>query len=248
MAETASAGRSTAFTYSLHQLPVRDEIVFKSVLRVLQGKTRHHWEHTDSVGADLLIRATAPVSSAPADFSHSHSGAHPDISVSTAAGTGCRALAWPLRIADLINCLDQAGDEIAAMARRALAPSMAPAETTPPGAMPPTYRMTLVRWPGPALLQRDIRYLKLATMLTGQPVSLLEMAGRSGFPLAFCREFTDALQAESLVRVLGDSAAPAGSRSADGSRAASRPHPAAQPGLIARIRMRLEMIVGTPAK
>ncbi|RYF40913.1 MAG: hypothetical protein EOO25_11320 [Comamonadaceae bacterium] len=258
MASTHGTTRPAAFTYCLQQLPVRDEIVFKSVLRVLQGKTRHAWEHTDASGADLVIRGAATAQAdAPATFSHSHTGAHPDINVSTSAGTACRALAWPLRIADLIHCLDQAGDEIAGLARRAVPsrqanPPAPVAQPVPPDAGPLTasQRMTLVRWPGPDLLQRDIRFLKLATMLTGQPVSVLEMAERSGFPAALCRDFAEALQAASLVRLLGDGTAGAGGRHAADSaaRASGRPHPAAQPGLIARIRQRLEMIVGAPAR
>lgn len=249
--------RPGAFTYTLHELASRDEVVFKSVLRVLQGKTRHAWQHTEGGDADVVVRSRGCAAPAPSsDFGHSQPVAHPDITVSTAGGTACRVLAWPLRIAELIDCLDQAGDEIASLARRVLpqasAATAAPAAATarpdtgavpPRWALPATQRMVLTRWPGQALLQRDVRYLKLATVLTGQPVSLLEMAERTGFELQLCRDFVNALHAESLVRLLDGAVRPAHANPA----AAQAQRPGAQPGLIARIRLRLEMIIRAPA-
>ena len=253
MADTHFASRSSALTYSLRQLPVRDEIVFKSVLRVLQGKTRHAWEHTDAAGAELLIcGAGALAGGSELNAGPAFSGSHPGIQISTAAGTGSRALAWPLRIADLISCLDLAGDEILSRPRSAVPVPLAPEPGMPAPAsaavasIPASQPITLIRWPGPALLKRDARYLKLATMLTGQPVTLMEMAERSGLPLALCREFAELLKAELLIRRV-DEPSPAVRPLSVGTAGPVRAAAAsAQPGLIARIRLRLEMFVGTP--
>ena len=268
MPSLQASPHSGVFTYKLQELATRDEIVFKSVLRVLQGKTRHAWQHTDATDADVVVRSRAHAGAAPSgDFGHSQPAAHPDITISTSGSSACRVLAWPLRIADVIDCLDQAGEEIANLARRVLPgasalsspasapawPCATPAPFAPSGFngaddLPTNQRMVLTRWPGPALLQRDMRYIKLATVLTGQPVNLVEMASRTGFELQLCRSFVDALRAESLVRLLESSALPAkGPQPVAASASAAQQRASAQPGLIARIRLRLEMIVRTPA-
>ncbi|RZL64913.1 MAG: hypothetical protein EOP81_06530 [Variovorax sp.] len=256
------------FTYSLREVASRDEIVFKSVLRVLQGKTRHAWQHIDG-DADLVVRSrfhaeTGPQNEFGHSSGHSHPGTHPDLSIGVAGSPASRVLAWPLRIADVIECLDQAGDEIMRMARRALpggaeqaAHRPTPATPAVPAGVritedvtsevfPANRRMVLTRWPGPGLLQRDLRYIKLAAMLTGQPVNLLEMASRSGFDMQLCRDFVHALRAESLIRVLDGTPATPAVQALEQPRPPMRRINPPQPGLIARIRQRLEMIVGSP--
>jgi hypothetical protein len=232
-----------SFTYTLRQIAPRDEIVFKSVVRVLQGKTRHVWQHTDGADANLFVLGTQ---ASGEQTRSADSAGHVVIQVCASAGTNFHGLTLPLRIADVISHLDQAGDEIAS---RSVRPVGAEASQIPaPVHVLFNQRVSLTRWPAPALLQRDIRYLKLATALTGQPVSITELAARTQFPLVVCQNFVDALRAVGQLRVMDEvrdlpgqthTAVPAAPR--------HKSPPVEHLGLIARIRSRLEMLVRTPA-
>lgn len=233
-------GASTpSFTYTLRQIASRDEIVFKSVVRVLQGKTRHVWQHTDGPDANLFVLGTQTTGepSMSAD-----SAGHVVIQVSASAGVDFHGLSLPLRIADVISHLDQAGDEIASRVARPAGPPTVYA----PAPVLFNQRVSLARWPEPALLQRDSRYLKLATALTGQPVSITELANRTQFPLVLCQTFVDALRAVGLLRVM-DEVRDAPGHVHTAAPTAQRTPIVEHPGLIARIRSRLEMLVRTPA-
>lgn len=240
MLDAPSGTRMPCFTYTLRQVCPRDEIVFKSVVRVLQGKTRHAWQHTDGVNADLLVLGTQE---AGAQAAAAELAAQVVIHVSASAAADSRELHLPVRVADLISHLDHAGDEIAGRAAHGAGARAVPAAE--PAHEPLGERVSLSRWPEPALLQGDIRHLKLAAALTGQPVSIIELAARTEFPLALCQAFVDAMKAAGVLRVR-DGMAPAAVRAAPAAPRMHQPQPPAHPGLIARIRQRLEMLVGTP--
>ncbi|MCY1165357.1 hypothetical protein D9M73_52630 [compost metagenome] len=235
-----------AFTYTLRRIPPRDEIVFKSVVRVLQGKTRHTWQHTDAADADLVVMGMQ-VPGQQAGFLHV--AGHALIQVSTmagAVGADFHGLTLPLRIADVIDYLDGAGDEIASHMARPAGPGVVQAAAAVH--VPFNQRVSLTRWPELALLQGDVRYLKLATVLTGLPVSITELAARTQFPLQLCQTFVDALKASGLVRVTDDQReVPVGQRVSPSGAQPQKPHPGGHHGLIARIRSRLEMFVRTSA-
>ncbi len=243
MIDAPSGVRVPPFTYTLRQVCQRDEIVFKSVVRVLQGKTRHVWQHTDGANADLLVLGTQAAGSqaGPAELA-----AQVVIHVSASAGPDSPELHLPVRVADLISHLDHAGDELAGRATQCTVARAVQIQPTEPVHEPLGERVSLARWPEPALLQGDIRYLKLAAALTGQPVSIIELAARTEFPLLLCQTFVDGMKAVGLLRVR-DGMAPAHTQAAPPAPRAHNPPPPAAPGLIARIRSRLEMLVGTPA-
>ncbi|MDW5441182.1 hypothetical protein [Polaromonas sp. SM01] len=240
MPDVSPGLRTPSFRYTLRQIASRDEIVFKSVVRVLQGKTRHVWQHTDGADADLFVLGTQ-VTGEPTRIEDL--AGHVLIRVSASAGTDFRGLSLPLRIADVISHLDQAGDEIASRAARPAGPQAVDAPA--PVQVLFNQRVSLTRWPEPALLQRDNRYLKLATALTGQPVSLTELADRTQFPLVLCQTFVDALRAVGLLRVM-DEVRDAPGHIHTAAPTAQRNPPVEYLGLIARIRSRLEMLVRTP--
>lgn len=240
------------YSYTLRQLAPRDELVFKSVVRVLQGKTRHQWQHTDDrQTADLVLMGDHLSDFAP--LTEDLAG-RCVIHVSATAGYGFHGLSLPLRIADVIAQMDKAGDEIARRSgNRAPATSTTTVTTVTASrdgdADLSAQRVALTRWPEPALLQRDIRFLKLATALTGQPVSIVELAARTQFPIQLCQGFVDTLKAGHLVRVLGGMAE-GGELQMAGHGASinyTRKPETAHHGLIARIRSRLELFVGTSA-
>jgi hypothetical protein len=250
-----------AYTYTVRQLAQRDEMVFKSVVRVLQGKTRHNWMHTENPDADLvLIGDQMPANtSAGAETI----GGSAVIHISATAGPGFNGLTLPLRIGDVIAQMDTAGDVIGSRgghghAQTVTAPLSQPAALAVAShvqpyreSVPADMRVSLSRWPEATLLQRDIRYLKLATVMTGQPVSIAELAARTQFPIQLCQGFVDALKACQMVRVIGElREVQTSPHIASAIEYANKPRPVAPSqhgGLIARIRSRLEMIVGTAA-
>lgn len=268
-----ASGHNHTHTYTLRHLAMRDEIVFRSVIRVLQGKTRHTWLHSDNQDAELILLGDhLPADAAPAACAGVEKiSGQAVIHVSTHAGTDFQGLAWPLRIADVIAQLDKAGDFIAS--RMAMAASRPAAVATPqqqpgqhhshapshlpapaqiqPAHVPADQRVSLSRWPEATFLQRDMRYIKLATVLTGKPVSILELADRTRYPIQLCQNFVDALNAGALVRVMSDlREVPLGPMAGQNQAAMNggyapthKPRPAEHHGLIARIRSRLEMIV-----
>ena len=239
-----------SYTYTLRQLGPRDEIVFKSVIRVLQGKTRHNWVHREDGHADLVLLGDQHSAEAG---EAGHLAGQAVIHVNSAGGHDLNALSWPIRTADLVNHLALAGEQLArrgaasAAAMPVAVPASAPQAAAPASRrLSADQRMALMRWPDPGLLQRDMRFIKLATVLTGRPVNMTELMARSTCPLEVCQRFIDSLDTAGLLRVTEALAlaalAPA--------RPAAQAHKSAQHephGLLARIRQRLEMIVRAPA-
>lgn len=230
---------SACFTYTLRQLATRDEIVFKSVVGVLQGKTRHAWQHTPAEDADLVVVGTQGNGPATATVAAAEGHAVIRVAPGSAAVCDAHSLSLPLRIADVITCLDQAGDEIANRVVRPAPTAASPLPAVREQAATP--RLALTRWPDSALLRRDVRYLKLATLMTGQPLTLADLAARAQMPLAVCHGFIEDLKAGALLRLVSDAAATPATP-----RRATPQAPLAPQGLLARIRARLEMIVRAP--
>jgi hypothetical protein len=237
---------NSAYSFTLRQVTPRDELVFKSAVRVLQGKTCHQWLYTnDRQAADLVVLGDFLPDRAPR---MEEPIAPNTLRISATVREGFDGLSLPLRIDDVLAQLDKAGRQIAKheaarrpVAKTALTP---PARASQHDRTPTNVRVVLTRWPEVALLQRDIRYLKLAAILTGQPVSIAELAARTQFPIQLCRGFVDALKACQLVRVLDDQRelkTPA-QTSTHGHKPESAP-----PGLIARIRSRLGIFTGPAA-
>lgn len=257
-------------TYTLRQLPLRDEVVFKSVIRVLQGKTRHTWLHSDDQDAAELVLLGDQLPAGAVSAGMEKISGRAVIHVSAHGGSDFHGLAWPLRVADVIAQLDKAGDLIdgrvavspaspisrpaplAAMQQAVHERQLQPAPVqAQPAHVPADQRVSLSRWPEANLLQRDMRYIKLATVLTGKPVSIMELADRTHYPLQLCQSFVDALNAGALVRVMsGDlREMPLGQMAGhnqaamNGGYASAHKSHSEHHGLIARIRSRLEMIV-----
>jgi hypothetical protein len=238
---------NSAYSFTLRQVTPRDELVFKSAVRVLQGRTCHQWLYTDDrQAADLVVLGDCLPDRAPRmeDLL-----ARNTLRISATVRDGFEGLSLPLRIDDVLVQLDKAGRQIAKRetahkpvsktASNTALPS--PARASQHDRTPTNARVVLTRWPEVALLQRDIRYLKLAAILTGQPVSIAELAARTQFPIQLCRGFVDALRACQLVRVLDDQH---GLKMPVQTPTHGHKPESAPLGLIARIRSRLGMFTG----
>lgn len=118
-------------------------------------------------------------------------------------------------------------------------------------------RLYLLRWPDAALLQRDPRFTKHATMLTGRPVSLVELAARRATALDVCQGFAGLLTAAGLLQAVEAAVQPQPAVAQTGfatllvrtpaTGVSTRPTVQAPRSLISRIRQRLELIIGSPA-
>lgn len=211
--------RRTELKFSVDRLPAREELLLKSLIRVLDHRTHHHWTCVEQ-GADLRI-TTDPGASAAAG------GLLPIWLGDGMRPSGAQLLELPLHADQIESHLNRLGDAIV-LARKAT-------RETPPQANEPVLHR-LRQWPSAALLDSNQR-LHLAALLSARALSVLELHTRSGVPLALCNEFVDALQDAGLIEAGARDGADARATTLQGSQpGAGR---AAEPGLLARIRIRL---------
>lgn len=224
-------GDVTTLRYSIQGLEPRDEILLKSLIRLLSHRTEHQWEcATGPAHLEVIGKLSEPASG---QFQDEAQPTTRLIMASVAPSEAQHFLRLPLHVNELELKLNQLGRLIAQ------APTLlcnATPSTTPASAAAssPTYR--LQRWPHAFLLTSSER-LKLASLLTVRPLSLAELQERSGQTRQACEGFLHDLQSAGLLQpsvafpaapeVLPQAAPPQAQR-------------AAVPlGLLARIRQRL---------
>lgn len=174
--------RSRERRYRVLGLAERDELVVRSMIKLLAGKTRDRWLAVDADPVHLLI--------VPVEFS----GALP-------VGTSALRVTVPLRADDLWSQLDRASaqldldDDLLRPSRRGGGDARGAAGGR---------RLQLLRWPPDTLLGADLRYLRLATMLGARPFSIEELAAKANLPLATCHAFAAVLHANGVAQWLLD--------------------------------------------
>lgn len=241
-------------------LPVREELLLKSLIRILDYRTVHQWVYSPEA-ADLWLLAEgtqAPPASMTLGkrFKVLNVGAH--------AHSAHGLLSRPLRSDQVEEELNRIGSLIAA-ARAAVAPvapAPAPASShTPTAALakPPkaqaapashtaistTESYQLIRWPNIHLLGNGQR-IRLSTIMLGRPLTMAEIMERSQLTQAYCVDFLAVLKAEGLI-VTALAPLPA-QKSAENQRAADLTASAtAKLSLFARIRNRLTLKNPTPS-
>jgi hypothetical protein len=200
--------------FSIMGLSTRDEVLFKSMVRLLSHRLRYAWAY-DEGQPDLAVIGDAPPRTPCTYVLH----------VGTHATQQPHHVALPLHANTLEAALNDAGDAILtlktpATPQQAAATSSLRAGTT----------MQLVRWPPASLLSGQPVRLRLATLMTGRPITLAQLHERSGVELASCERFCADAQAAGILRTAAAaSAAPT----------APRPAPAHPRGLLAQIRAKL---------
>lgn len=101
---------SASYTFTTRQLGQRDEIVLKSVVRLLQSKTRHTWLYCEDSNADLLLLGDQPnAGQASAGLA---AGQQAVVHFNSAGCREANALAWPIRTDELLRRLDEAGEQL----------------------------------------------------------------------------------------------------------------------------------------
>lgn len=245
----------TELRFSVAGLPAREELLFKSMVRLLSHRTVQIWLYSPEA-AQLLVCSEGHALQSQVPYV---------LTLGVAAAVREAYLMLPLRADELERELNRLGALIAHSGQSRLAHT--PQTTAAPierSAANTAWRMT--RWPPAQILAAPGR-MHLATLMTGKPATLAWLQQHSGQTLANCQAFIDELQQASLLTPH----APAGHSGANQStsrpaalhaNSAPAPVPAdtaaglssspvalnsmhANPGLLARIRSRLGLSFNT---
>ena len=221
--------RST-LTFCSAGLHARDEMLFKTFVRMLDHLTHQHWRYqapAEALRIDLLVTAEGML----AEYSDIKTWQCLQLGATGPLRPGF--LHWPLKPGELEKELNRVGAQCLA-ARAKPSAAMLPTNSAVGAATHESARTTAIRlrqWP-PADLLTGTGRMRLATLLTGKAITLDELAGRANLPLALCEAFVAQLHQAKLLIVYSTRENPAQSL------AASVPKPLPT-GLLARIRLSL---------
>lgn len=233
--------------FSVEELSARDELLVKSLVRLLGHRTLQHWVfQPDPARAALRILDAEAI---PAQVGLP--GSAPVLLVGRSDPGRGPFLRLPPHADEFERVLNQLGTQILqARVQGAAAQAPAPADSAPVGGG--SFR--LLRWPAATMLGIPWR-TKLATLMVGQALPINQLHQRSGVSLAECTAFVRELQQAGLLRevvTVGAVVTPAPqglvpvtatSTSGEPAQPAPLPQtvpaPKAPPGLLARIRARL---------
>lgn len=193
-------------TFCVEGLPVREERLFKSFVRLLGHTTHQQWQHHDAATdarIDLLVVAegTQPTySQRPGQMPQSVLRLGTNRATST---DGLGFLSWPVDPAALGKELNRHGGLIVSKSNVPPSPAMFAVDgtATPMTPIEPASKaklMHLRQWP-PTHLLTGTGHMRLATLLTSKAMSLAELAHRSALPLPVCEAFVDALLRANLI-------------------------------------------------
>lgn len=253
LAQTAAPGMTTAahpvakgqralLSFSVEGLPPREELLFKSLVRLLDHRTHQHWAWRADQADLRVVGQNAPTDhDAPLH-------AVPVLAVGQAdAPRGGHFLALPLHAEALERTLNHLGALVVHARELGLA--------TADAALADDDEFRLLRWPPVALLETPQR-IRLATLMTGRPTSLGVLRQRSGLAAQDCLAFIADLRRSGLLENVREAVqAPHAAGVAPHAHDAAQPaaavpaappahasvHPV-QPGLLARIRSRLGLL------
>lgn len=168
------------FTYAFAHLNVRDEVVFKSIVGLLAGRTHNQWQHVQSGEPDLLVLG-ADSSNVSAD---QRARAVLKIAYRPTDSHGL-SVHWPLRANEVFERLEQVARLLE--------------QSTPSTAFNPDSAYKLSCWPPQEILGRAPGNLRLATLLGARALSARELSERSGISLDACLECLKALHDGGLL-------------------------------------------------
>ena len=225
----------TRLTYSLDGFSPREEVLFKSLVRLLDHITIHKWVYqpaSPDYRIDLLVVADGH---RPTFFKGAQSAAQPVLSV----GNGPERdmfFSWPLQPHKLGDTLNRVGGRAADHQVKSSAIPFTPDQAAAEGDAAQLFR--LKQWPPSKFLVGTGR-MRMATLLVGREMSLSELQHRSALPLAACRAFTTELQKTDLLVVTMRPPPAQTARQVEPHEVLNLPSAAvafAKPGLFARIR------------
>ena len=172
----ARTGRKQ-FLFCVTGLSARNEILLKSLMRLLHGVTRYDWVYSPS-GQDLAVVATGTpeLPAAKSDLS-----GPPEFSARACLWVGDACEGKPFRVALPLHCkeleseLNKVGEWLVA-------------QPAPAAASEANTVFQLLRWPPTAFLSTPER-TKAATLLLKAPIKFDVLARRAGMSAEDCRLF-----------------------------------------------------------
>ncbi len=212
-------------------LPAREEMLFKSFVRLLDNRSLHQWHYLPQM-ADLWV--VAPGIEPPSQGSISSERRQ----VLTVGGCGDNASAslnLPLVPLNIEAALNQLGSKI--LSSRVVRDKPATSQR-----YPESYRLT--RWPRVNMLGTKER-MRMATLLLGKPLTIGQLADYSSLPVSVCEGFVQDLKTTGLVQMIQIHSVPATNSDQAANSAFSDLHLLTEPmkttapalsGLFARIR------------
>lgn len=210
-------------SYSLHGLCEREMTLFKSFVRLIDHLTHQHWTCTQGEG-QLRVVGAAVAGTYKAS-------AGPVLVIGIAEHSNAPSVGLPIHANDLERELNVLGDLIEVRGPVASAASTPGTHTVKPGD-----RLHLTRWPTPELLTTRDR-IRLATLMTGRPLTLKDIHTRSGVSEDFCSDFVTELALTGMLKYEPNDIP---------TRTTTQPNAAViQGGLLARIRLRLGLSAGS---
>ncbi|RYY91842.1 MAG: hypothetical protein EOO24_30420 [Comamonadaceae bacterium] len=232
------APRRLALTYCVEGLSVRDDLLLKSLVRVLDHRSHQQWQCVES-GGDLRV------SGMPFGRGEADEQAGPVLRMGYPPGEGEFGLPMPLHAGHLELMFNRIGDQLAQQRAEAAA-----AAAQQPVRDDQVFRLR--RWPPAALVATPERR-SLAALMSVRALSLASLHRLSDVPLPVCIEFLRDLRhadlivtapqmpaaaavvpgADAVGSALAAAAAPIGSQPP-----AAAAEPPAPSGLLARIRAR----------
>jgi len=218
--------------FGLHGLSDREEVLFKSCMNIISLRTRHRWVWHAHV-VNLLVVADDTINQLSGSFS-----SVPIICIGNAEKVMARRkdtetrhvyLPRPLRPIDMLACVDRQGDFAIKNGNLAIDLRALPTAATA--------AVRLRRWP-PVPLLSDRYRTRLATLLTGRPVTLSWLKQRSGVPEEICTSFLSELEHANLLESTHVTTLPS---------VIVTPSVSSKMGLLGRIRQRLGLSEATAA-
>ena len=193
--------------FSIEGITPRDELLLKSLVRILNHRTEHTWQYTAECSdeqVDLRVIGDGSLNGIELRTQHY---LHDDLIRSTAQQSEVGFLALPLRANLLELELNRLGQLIKTRLEDRSAPSSKPipgttSSTAPiPPELVPIFKAPLVRlsrWPSANLLN-SAEKLKMATLLVGRSITAAGLAEASNYSLSLCNEFINELRNNDLV-------------------------------------------------
>lgn len=233
--------------FTAEGLPARDELLLKSMIRLLNFKTKHDWQYKPE-HANILIVKQANNAGEHDLLKNKLTRSCRTISLDTLQfdatihGLTGRIDTWRLNAVKVEEALNRLGDDWCQQSHVVQSP---PSSAANQADRAESYRLT--RWPLASMLQNASRR-RMAAVLVGSPVTLANVVEKTGVESGECADYiVELMQAGLLTTTLADT--PMAVELADpivsattflitSNTAAKRP-----PSIFARIRNRLSTFV-----
>ncbi|GAA4013081.1 hypothetical protein [Actimicrobium antarcticum] len=223
MLEQATLQARTRLSFCMDGLSLRDELVMRSLVRILDHRTQHQWFYSPN-NADLRVVGDMVAVAVAADAPPSANPTGQVLMVGAIRKNDGPFLSLPLNSTALERMLNHLGEHISE-ARLTDAVAISQTESSD--------EFRLRKWPSSAMLTGPER-MKIATLVMARSMTLEALAQRAGVAQEICMNFLRELQAGGFLMVTNNAI-----RSAPHELAASSTKVKIASSLLSRIRSRL---------